>query len=195
VKFHPNLRAFTTKSTGIVRELVNEIYLCEAYDPATGQPGPVRRPYKAVWDTGATGSLIGPKVVQELNLQPSGRENVHAVGAGNQGHVYETNTYLINIYLPNNVGIVGVRVGEGGLGDNDVLLGMDIISFGDFTISNYNGQTWWSFRTPPNEGVDFVEEINEHNRKRGIRMVPMSVEETRRQRNKEKSRRRTVNHK
>jgi predicted aspartyl protease len=186
VRFHTGLRAFTTRSTGIVRELINEIDVCEAYAPGTGRPAPVRCRYKAVWDTGATGTLISQKIAQELNLQPSGRENVIAVGPGGQSNTYETNTYLVNIYLPNEVGIVGVRVGEGEIAGGDVLLGMDIIAFGDFTITNYNGQTWWSFRTPPNEGIDFVEEINEYYKRPGMRMASLSPEERQRQRNRDK---------
>lgn len=186
MKFLPGLRAFTTKSNGIVRELLNQVHISEAYDPATGQPEPIKRPYIAVWDCGATATVISPKIAQELNLQPSGKENVHSVGAGDQSHEYEANTYLVNIYLPNNVWIVGVRVSDGGIAGADVLLGMDIIAFGDFAITNHNGHTHWTFRTPSNEPIDFVEEINEHNRKHGIHAAPLSQDEKRKQRNRDK---------
>jgi hypothetical protein len=33
----------------------------------------------------------------------------------------------------------------------------------DFAVTNYNGQTWWTFRIPSNEPIDFVKEIAEHN--------------------------------
>lgn len=188
MKFRPDLRAFTTKTNGIVRELKNQIYISEAHDPATGHPEPIRQAYDAIWDTGATGTVINPKIAQELNLQPSGRETVYGVGAGEQSHEYEANTYLVNIYLPNNVGIVGVRVTEGGIAGADVLLGMDIIAFGDFAITNHNGQTRWTFRTPSNEPIDFVEEINEHNRKHEIHVTLPSQDEKRRQRNRDKKR-------
>jgi len=188
-KPNPNLRAFTTKATSVVRSLLNQIHLSEAYDPSTGQPEPIKRPYNAVWDTGATSTVINPKIAQELNLQPSGREEVHTVGAGAQSDVHEANTYLVNIYLPNNVAIVGVRVSEGGIAGADVLLGMDVIAHGDFTITNYNGQTWWTFRIPSNEPVDFVEEINEYKKKHGVPVIPLSPEEKRRQRNRDKRKR------
>ena len=158
---------FTTKANGIARELANEIYVSEAYDPATGGQEPVRKPYIAVWDTGATNTVICSRVVKELNLQPSGRITCEAVGAGDQVHRYEANTYLVNIVLPNNVRAIGVKASEGSTAGCDVLIGMDIISNGDLAITNYNGQTWWTFRTPSNEPIDFVKDIGEFNRIHG----------------------------
>ena len=73
----------------------------------------------------------------------------------------EVDVFLASIFLPNNVGIKDVLVTLGDLGKNDVLLGMDIISNGDFSITNYGGKTRWTFRIPPVSDINFVEEINE----------------------------------
>ena len=190
IQKHPTF-GFTTKSTGIRNVLLNEIHVSEVYDPSTGTPEPVKRPYDAIWDTGATHTVVTRKVVQELNLQASGRVSVQAVGAGDQVHEYDTDTFLVNIYLPNNVVIVGIRVAEGAIGGADVLLGMDIIANGDFAITNYNGQTWWTFRVPSNEPIDFVEEIQQHQKLYGPG-GPFSPEEKRKQRNIRKRERRKV---
>ena len=155
---HPTF-GFTTKADGIARELITEIYVSEAADPTLGFPEPVKKPYSAVWDTGATNTVITRKVVQELNLRPSGKVSVQGVGAGDEINEYIADTYLVNIYLPNRVLIIGIRVSEGSVGGGDVLIGMDIISQGDFAITNYDKQTWWTFRIPSNEHIDFVEEI------------------------------------
>ncbi len=68
-------------------------------------------------------------------------------------------TYLVNIYLPNNVAFSGVRVTKGTLtGGASMLIGMDIINTGDFAVTNFNGITKFSFRVPSIEHIDFVEE-------------------------------------
>ena len=51
----------------------------------------------------------------------------------------------------------GVILSEKGI---DCLLGMDIISLGDFSITNFEGKTWLSFRIPSQHKVDFVEKVN-----------------------------------
>jgi len=189
VKFTPHpTTAFTTKASGIVRELRNQIYVSEVYDPNTGSPEPVKKPYNAIWDTGATGTVISRKIAQELNLQATGRERVQTVGAGDKVNEYETDTYLVNLYLPNQLTIIGVRAAEGTIAEADVLLGMDIIARGDFAITNFEGKTHWTFRFPSNESIDFVEQIKEY-KKKYSQNPPLSPEELRKKRNREKAER------
>ena len=42
--------------------------------------------------------------------------------------------------------------------ESDVLIGMDIISRGDFAITHPGGRTKFSFRVPSQADIDFVEE-------------------------------------
>lgn len=42
--------------------------------------------------------------------------------------------------------------------DADILIGMDIITLGDFAVTNYEGVTKLSFRVPSQRHIDFVEE-------------------------------------
>lgn len=41
-----------------------------------------------------------------------------------------------------------------------VIIGMDVIRMGDFSITNSGNQTWASFRVPSIQGVDYVQEAN-----------------------------------
>ena len=61
--------------------------------------------------------------------------------------------------LPNGVTIKNILVSCADLGDDiDVLIGMDIIRHGDFSITNINNRTTFSFRTPSIKEIDYVEE-------------------------------------
>ena len=68
-------------------------------------------------------------------------------------------TYLINISLPNGIEFASILVTEGLLSDTDVLIGMDIISKGDFAVTAFGGDTKMSFQIPSTHEIDFVQEI------------------------------------
>ena len=42
-----------------------------------------------------------------------------------------------------------------GIGGNDIIIGMDTITRGDLAITNQNGETWFSFRIPSQEHIEF----------------------------------------
>ena len=182
---------FTTRADRRVAVLQNDILISEAYDPASGTPPPTRKSFIGIWDTGATGTVICKKIADALGLQPSGRTTVHVVGAGDTAHEYEANTYLVNLYLPNNVAIVGVRVVEGSIKGGDLLLGMDVIGEGDFAVSREEGKTVWTFRAPSAATIDFVKEIDEYRKKYGgPRPATISDEERRKRKQKRKQEKR-----
>jgi predicted aspartyl protease len=104
-----------------------------------------------VWDTGATGSVITQKVIDELGLKEI--SITEAYGADGK---YNTEVYLINLVVPNGVSIQPLRVTKGKLQGFDVLVGMDVITQGDFVVTNFAGKTCFSFRCPSTECIDFV---------------------------------------
>lgn len=118
---------------------------------------------KGLWDTGATGSVINRSIADTLGIKPIGRTKVHHADGES-----ETNVYLVNILLPNNVGIPGVRVTEGKITGADMLIGMDIITLGDFSITNHKGVTVMSFRIPSCHEIDYVRLVNEYKQKQQI---------------------------
>lgn len=108
---------------------------------------------KALWDTGATNSSITSSFARKLNLSPISFTQCHHA----QG-VSTVPVYLLNIYLPNNVAIEALKVSEIADAEGfEVLIGMDVITLGDFSITNFLGKTCVSFRIPSIEEVDYVE--------------------------------------
>ena len=113
-------------------------------------------PFNAIWDTGATGSVITQEVVDACGLVATGITRVDHVDGSSQSE-----TYLVNIGLPNRVAFVGVRATKGKLtGGANILIGMNIINQGDFAVTNYTGLTKFSFRIPSMAHIDFVRESN-----------------------------------
>lgn len=109
----------------------------------------------ALWDTGATCSCISKEIANSLDLIATGFCLVQTPsGQATQ------KTYLIDIELPNKVIIGNVRVTESEIGQQGLglLIGMDVISLGDFSVSNFDGKTTFCFRIPSVEEIDFVKE-------------------------------------
>ena len=147
--------AFSIKYKGIAKELVSE---AEIINPLNNQ----RKKYKAIWDTGATHTAITPKVLNELSLIVVDTTTIIGVNSKTE----DIKVALFDLSLPLNMDIKNVRgavciIG----GDADILIGMDIIKFGDFAISNGGGQTLFSFAIPPFENkTDLLEKANKTNK-------------------------------
>lgn len=110
----------------------------------------------ALWDTGATSSCISDSVAGKLDLKPTGMMNIRTPSGSK-----EVRTFLVNIKLPNYLSVVDVPVCETDIGnqDIDVLIGMDIILLGDFSVSNFNDRTVFSFRHPSKATTDYVKQL------------------------------------
>jgi predicted aspartyl protease len=158
------MHAFTTVYNGVSRKLVNDVGLSIPFDPNLNTPEPTIT-VRAIWDTGATMTVLTKKIVRQLNLTPTGKVTVR-----NTSVEQLRDTYIVNLYLPNKVMIPNVRVTdcEDILGDAELLLGMDIITLGDFAITNFQGKTVLSFIIPSKKKIDYVEEINISNQQNSI---------------------------
>jgi predicted aspartyl protease len=149
-----HFKAFTLKSEGsLLRVLKTNCGVCKAFNPLQGGQHPEIFQFVGLWDTGASGTVISKTVVDKIGLKPIAKSKVfHADGNS------IVNVYAINLFLPNQVAFQFVKVTEGVLSGFDLLIGMDIISAGDFSISNVGGKTVFSFRVPSVQEVDFVKE-------------------------------------
>ena len=150
-------RAFTAKSNGVIDRIITAVEVWPAFDPADPpEPLPASVSARALWDTGATRSLVASDLAEKLVLTPVGKGPVHHGGGSDERH-----RYLVRFGLPNRFLIPGVLVAEQPAGEDfDVILGMDVITLGDFTITNAGGRTWVSFRMPSSARTDFVAELD-----------------------------------
>ena len=101
-------QAFTIKFNGLSRRTITHVRVMPGFDPRTPPELPLPGvETDALWDTGASRSVISSELVQELGLMPVGTTVVnHAGGKGT------SNTYIVNFTLPNNVHVAGSLVTE-----------------------------------------------------------------------------------
>lgn len=150
---------FTTSGQGLMLQLINQVAIGPAFDSKGTQINPRRLParmWNALWDTGATASCISDKVATSLGLISTGMKRISGVSGPDV-----VPTFIVNIGLPNRVCVKEVEVAQARFssdkGSNfDLLIGMDIITLGDFAVTNYRGKTVFSFRTPSMLNIDFV---------------------------------------
>ena len=135
------MSAFLTAFPGVVRTVVTDVGL------VLGTTEDSTRVVKsrALWDTGAVTSVIDKSLVEKLDLVPFDSGRAYTA----QGF-YESFMYLWDVLLPNNIIVKGLRVGDGEFQGFDMLIGMDVISLGDFHLTN-DGNTVFKFVIPPEE--------------------------------------------
>ena len=144
--------AFTLKSNGILNMLKTDTLVLS--DIRKKDTSYTPKLWRGLWDTGASKSSITQRIVDDLNLIPVGNTNISTANG-----VVAVNTYFVDFGLPNGVTVKNVLVSCADLGEDiDVLIGMDIIRHGDFSITNVNNKTTFSFRTPSIEEIDYVKE-------------------------------------
>lgn len=141
-----NPQAITIRYKGIANVISTPV---EVFIPDTKNNMQV----SAIWDTGATGTAITSHLVQQLGLVPTGKKTVNTAGGS-----FVQNTYTVDVGLPNSVLVQSVIATEvpGLSSNNEVLIGMDIISLGDFSITQYNRKTCMSFRIPSLHEIDYA---------------------------------------
>ena len=107
---------------------------------------------EALWDTGASMSAITPEIQKQLRAVPIDRKEIAGVH-----NTEEVDIVSLTLELPNSVVKKTIRVAVCNItSKTGVILGMDIISLGDFALSNGGEQTLLSFAVPPfQEKIDF----------------------------------------
>ena len=157
---NPNFNPLTFKTTGLLDRIITVAGVSHPYNPKKGPPNTIQQNIEwgdALWDTGATRSVITERLAAKLGLIPSGKGDVRT-GSGLE---LEWNAYWVNIHLPNGVMLYQTVV----LGcpdpdaDFDIAIGMDLITKGDFAITNVGADTVMSFRVPSMETIDYEKQL------------------------------------
>ena len=99
-------------------------------------------PIVALWDTGSSYSCISTKLATELKLQPIKKIPLYTSG----GYI-ESDVFNVDLLLGNDI-IISVDVSSVDCAEDECinfLIGMDVITFGDFIISTVDGNVDFSF--------------------------------------------------
>ena len=106
----------------------------------------------ALWDTGAMLSVISPKVAEKLNLDIVDTIQITGINGESLAEVA-----VISIRFPNGAIIQDIRVTICNMSpENEMIIGMDVITQMDIAITNGGGQTQFSFAIPPFKNrIDF----------------------------------------
>ena len=104
---------------------------------------------KAIWDTGAQKSIITPYIAQALNLKPVNQVTIGGIHGKNQSDIVIVTLEIPGQNIHKDLQVAVCPFNADPKSDTNMLIGMDIISQGDFVLSNGGGDTLFTFATPP----------------------------------------------
>jgi len=139
--------------THIVKEIETPVTIYSSSESTEGKCIKIN----AIWDTGATHSVISTELAKQLDAEPVDKCLVSDVYKKNK----TTDVIMATLILPNGSIMYGKRFSICGIPGTDVLIGMDIISMGDFVITNAKGKTMFSFVIPTLDNkISFSKMVN-----------------------------------
>jgi gag-polyprotein putative aspartyl protease len=139
-----------------MRRITTPVEVSAPFLDPTKPPAKIARGLTAIWDTGATGSVITQRVLDQLQIPPAAMTDAYGVDSCER-----KNVYLVDLLLPMNVRVQGARVIVGEVMAADVLVGMDVITMGEFVIANHGGRTKMSFCLSSQSDLDFAKQISD----------------------------------
>lgn len=150
------------KPTGFALTGKFEQFCGRIVSPATLRapiPGsPLTLTVRAVWDTGASRSLLSRRVADLLSLSYIGQLNMRT--PFNAEYKCDCSQVDVIIVLGASFITLPVVVADCPHSDRDcdLLLGLDFITLGDFALSHYRGELYMSFVYPPiGAPINYVE--------------------------------------
>lgn len=95
--------------------------------------------------------IISRNIADALGLEPIQKVMIAGIGGNVEAYTYKISLY----FAKEGAWIKDLEVLACDLEDNDIIIGMDTITRGDLAITNKNGETWFSFRIPSQEHIEF----------------------------------------
>ena len=146
----PRSSAFTIEADGKMPVIMFDVHINPASLAGRHYAKELRHKCRVVWNTGSARSQLSRKLIEEMSLEPIIRKQP------GQTQLF----YKVDVYLPNKVRMAEVEMTEMDKSLLDLgvegVIGMDIISLGDCSLSHHGGKTFFSFRVPALGGVDYV---------------------------------------
>jgi len=147
--------AYDLEYSHIMKEIKTPVSIC--YSRNSNKEKSIK--IDALWDTGATHSILSPKIAKELVLSPV--DNLYVGGINTE---VSSDVVIVTITLPNGMTLSDRRFYVCNIPGVEVIIGMDIISMGDFAITNARGKTMFSFVIPTlNNTISFSDMVNNKN--------------------------------
>jgi predicted aspartyl protease len=164
---HIEHRAFITVYEGLTNEINTSVQLEPLVTSDKSLLG-TQIEIEALWDTGATMTCIKPSLWDRLKLRQS--TLVESITMSGIGGDVEADGTLVSIWLSPNFAIEFCPVYVVDFpGNEELLIGMDIISMGDFAVCNADGKTSFSFAVPPFSDrinlADKADAVNKENKR------------------------------
>jgi hypothetical protein len=136
----PNKLPLTYSYVKLQRRIITPVYLY-----GVSAPTPKDTVTNALWDTGAAISAVTPLIQQELELVQIGTKYIRGVTGTKKVPVV-----LLTLELPNDLLKQTVEVVVCNFSTNvGMIIGMNIITLGDFALLHGNNRTEFSFTIPP----------------------------------------------
>ena len=152
MKQHPFTESYLTRSNKIITDCGASQFVTQRLLDL-GMQHPDLHVYRALWDTGADRTGISKKVVKDLGLDIVAYSENHTAGG-----VVSVTIHLVSLVLPNNIVTPPMLVSCCDIDSADILIGMDVITLGDFAVTNMDERTTFSFRIPSAETIDFMKQ-------------------------------------
>jgi hypothetical protein len=140
-------KAFTQYEPWVSLRIISDIIVCAKWTNHCIK-------INALWDTWATVCAISWMSAKIMKLIPIGKKEIWWVH-----WIQETNCYLVDLILPNNIKIPNMEVVECDIKE-DFIIWMNVLRLWDFCISNFQWNTTMSFVVPSQKKTDYVHDWN-----------------------------------